>query len=146
MDNLFFGLCSDVLKLDGLNGTSFLLQMSYLENPAWYDEALEASLGCLLVQWYQPSTQLWVDATLGNSQNDPERLINYQGSWVSAGSPMTLGSWGVDTTNNLAWAVLDHNSQFAVTPEPGTLGLVAVGISVAAAWPRLRRFRFRHAA
>jgi hypothetical protein len=40
---------------------------------------------------------------------------------------MTLGDWGVNTVNHTVWAVLDHNSDFAVTPEPGTLVLLAVG-------------------
>jgi hypothetical protein len=142
--NGWFGLVSDVVTLDGLNHKPFLLQMSYVENAAWYDEALEASVGCLLVQWYNPASQLWVDATQGNFQNDPNRLINYQGSWASAGSPMTVGSWGVDTTNNVAWAVLDHNSQFAVAPEPGNLALAAVGIAFGACmWPHWRRARPR---
>lgn len=139
--NGWYGLCTDIIKLDGLNSKTFLLQMIYIENPAWYDESLEASVGCLLVQWYNPATQLWVDATLGTSQNDPSRLINYQCSWASAGAPMTLGSWGVDTTNNVAWAVLDHNSQFSVAPEPGSLGLAVVGIVVVGGW--LRRVRLR---
>jgi hypothetical protein len=95
----------------------------------------------VLVQWYEPTTQLWVDATLGNSQNDPGRLINYQGSWAAAGSPMSLGSWGVDTTNNVTWAVLDHNSQFAVAPEPSSLCLMGVGVAGTGVWFRQRRSR-----
>lgn len=141
MANGWFGLCSDVLKLDGLNNKPFLLQMSYIENPAWYDEAIEASAGCLQPQWYNPASQLWVDATSANSQNDPGRLINYQGSWSAAGSPMTLGSWGVDLTNNVTWAVLDHNSQFAVAPEPESLFLASIGMAGSGAWLRWRRRR-----
>ena len=141
INNGWLGLASDVLHLQGLNGRPFVLQMSYVENPAWYDEAHEASLGCVLVQWYDPASQLWVDATRGNSTYAPNRLINFQGSWAAAGSPMTLGSWGVDTTANVAWAVLDHNSQFAVAPEPEGLVLVASGLGCA--WFTFRR-RNRH--
>ncbi len=39
-----------------------------------------------------------------------------------------LGSWGVDPTNHDAWAVINHNSQFAVVPEPSTLALAALGL------------------
>ena len=37
-----------------------------------------------------------------------------------------LGYYGVDTTNHVAWAVVDHNSQFGVlgVPEPSTYGLL----------------------
>lgn len=142
MANDYFGLCSDVLKLEGLNGMPFLLQMSYVTNSTWYDESQESSQGCLLIQWLNPETQLWTDATLGNSLNDPNRLINYQGSWADAGSPMTLGSWGVDTTNNVAWAVLDHNSQFAVVPEPSSVCLIVMAVA-SSAWLRWRRVRRR---
>ena len=137
MDNLWFGLSSDVLHLQGLNGKPFVLQMSYIENSAWYDEATEASLGCILVQWYNPASQIWVDATQANSSNAANRLINYQGSWAAAGSPLTLGSWGVDTTANVAWAVLDHNSQFVVAPEPEACVLMMCGLGCA--WLPLRR-------
>jgi hypothetical protein len=40
-----------------------------------------------------------------------------------------VGSWGVDTVNNVAWAVVDGTvqGQFAVVPEPASLGLLALG-------------------
>lgn len=146
MTNLFFGLTSDVLKLEGLNGRPFLLEMSYVANPAWFDESVEAGLGCLMIQWYDPASELWRDAWMGNSHNDPNRVINYQGSWAAAGSPTSLGSWGVDTTANVAWAVLDHNSQFAVVPEPESAALMTIGTAGSGAWllfGRLRRRRSR---
>ena len=31
---------------------------------------------------------------------------------------MTLGDWGVNTANNTVWAVVNHNSEFAVIPSP----------------------------
>ena len=37
------------------------------------------------------------------------------------------GSWGFDMPNNKAWAVIDHNSEFGVVPEPATLVLLASG-------------------
>jgi len=50
-----------------------------------------------------------------------------------------LGSWGRETTANTVWAVTDHNSQFAVVPEPGTLGLAAVGLAGGIWYLRQRR-------
>ena len=42
----------------------------------------------------------------------------------------TLGYWGADTNANVAWAVLNHNSEFAawVIPEPAGLGLLGVAL------------------
>ncbi len=49
-----------------------------------------------------------------------------------------LGSWGVDTTGNSVWAVLNHNSQFAVLiPEPASAALL--GLLGLAVLPRRRR-------
>ncbi|NJL30131.1 MAG: PEP-CTERM sorting domain-containing protein [Phycisphaerales bacterium] len=38
-----------------------------------------------------------------------------------------LGTYGIDPTNNTAWAVINHNSQFGVVPEPASLALLAIG-------------------
>jgi len=41
-----------------------------------------------------------------------------------------LGSWGVETSNKgtaQAWAVVNHDSEFAVVPEPGTIALLLAG-------------------
>ena len=46
------------------------------------------------------------------------------GAWPAG--DMTLGDWGVNTANNTVWAIVDHNSQFAIVPEPGTLILLTV--------------------
>ena len=69
--------------------------------------------------------------------NGTSTYRDYQGSWTAfmagpgsaPGANLTslLGSWGVDTTNNVAWAVVDHDAEFAVVPEPGTLALLATG-------------------
>jgi hypothetical protein len=39
-----------------------------------------------------------------------------------------MGAWGVDTANHEVWAVLNHNSSFAVVPEPSTLLLAGLGL------------------
>ncbi len=51
-----------------------------------------------------------------------------------------LGSWGVDVSNHDVWTVINHNSQFAVVPEPSTLLLAALGIAGLASY-RMRRRR-----
>ncbi len=62
----------------------------------------------------------------------------YVGSYanfISAGQPgngltlaQTLGAWGVDPTNDVVWADVNHNSQFAVVPEPATILLAGLGL------------------
>ena len=49
-----------------------------------------------------------------------------------------LGSWGVDTTNDAAWAIIGHNSEFAVVPEPSTIVLAAIGL-LGGLWALRRR-------
>ena len=51
-----------------------------------------------------------------------------------------LGSYGVDTTGHDVWAVINHNSQFAVVPEPSAMVLVALGLAGLAGY-RIRRRR-----
>ncbi len=39
-----------------------------------------------------------------------------------------MGAYGADPTAHDAWAVVDHNSEFAVVPEPATLLLAGLGV------------------
>jgi hypothetical protein len=94
-----------------------------------------------------------VNSVLGNSANLVSLESAYLGSWeafvaeFSPGSPAAaLGAWGVDTSATpRVWAVVDHNSQFAVVPvpEPATWLLLAVA---AGAGCRLKRRGVRAAA
>jgi hypothetical protein len=97
----------------------------------------------------------------------PDAVADYQGSFASflameftAGHVSTqnaanlttadfaniLGSYGVDNPNLVngdsgydAWAVVNHNSQFAVVPEPSTLLLAALGLLGVAGYKVRRR-------
>ena len=40
----------------------------------------------------------------------------HDAAWVSG--DLTVGDWGVNTVNHTVWAVLNHDSEFAVVPEP----------------------------
>lgn len=86
---------------------------------------------------------LWDMSTHGNyglSVASPTLVTYYQGtagghnagSWDSFAAQYGvtddnlgnfLGSWGVDMVSNQAWAVLNHNSEFAVAPEPSSWAL-----------------------
>jgi len=52
---------------------------------------------------------------------------------------LTVGDWGIDLAAHTVWAVLDHNSQFAVLPEPSTFVLGACGVAGLIAVVRRRR-------
>ena len=141
-------LISDVLdlsgmKLDGTGQTSpFVLQMTY--NPSLLplgagSEGLWASNQWLYLGWLNPNTDTWQNAVLGNYGSTNDTFVGV-GAWSG---DTTLGDWGVNTATDTVWAVVNHNSEFAVVPEPSTLILLAVAISlIGYAWQR-RRGRFQ---
>jgi MYXO-CTERM domain-containing protein len=55
----------------------------------------------------------------------------------------SLGTYGVNTTNDVVWAVIDHNSTFTVdtqtVPEPGGPALLACALFGLLALGRFRR-------
>ena len=119
---------SDVLGLTNTNGTIQILQLTY-------DESLlgGGSEADMLLGWN--SSGNWVNAIDGNTGSaGGSALANASGSYASLGILPTadyLGSWGRDTTTNTAWAVVNHNSDFAAivaVPEPTTSPLVAAGL------------------
>jgi len=127
------GLISDVVDLSGmtLSGSSgqtskFVLQLNY--NPILLpggagNEGLWASNEWIYLGWLNPSTDTWQNAVLGNFGSSNDHFVGI-GAW---GGDTTLGDWGVNTANDTVWAVLNHNSDFAVVPEPSALVLLAVG-------------------
>ncbi len=120
-------LVSDVLNLTDTGSDVYVLQMDYDEvavTGLGYDEATLAAAGGLYVGWY--SGTAWVNAGAG---------APVLGAWD--GSYTTAGEWGVDTTKDVAWVVLNHASQFAVVAqeivilpvaEPGSAALLALGL------------------
>jgi fibronectin-binding autotransporter adhesin len=130
-------LISDVVNLSGMGAgvtDTFVLQMSYNEALLGVDgpsaaqhEAAGAALGRIFLAWNDGGT--WVNAVTGNTGGTAQ-FFNRDYSAGLDGT--TLGHWGVDTTTNTVWAVLNHNSEFAVIPEPSTLvlgGLALLGFA-----------------
>ena len=131
-------LLSDILDLtDMVNSGAaagqtdpFALQMSY--SPL--------ASGPVQLDWLNPNGNQpnWQNAVGENFVVGSSVFTNVPFSWDTFASAHGvndnnlgnfLGSWGVDATNHMAWAVLDHNSQFAVaTPEPSTMVLAILGL------------------
>ena len=78
------------------------------------------------------SSNTWVNAVSGNTGGTPNFVL---GAYSNQG----LGSYGVDVTNHNVWAVLDHNSNFAVIPEPATWALLAFSLTTVMVFRRRRR-------
>jgi hypothetical protein len=142
------GIISDVLSLTDMGTDLFVLQMSYDQSASGMEDSIESAMaasGILRLGWKNgPTATDWTTATVGNNGNNTQgslAVTNFQGSWAQfllanpGLTPSTLsdylGSYGVDTSpagGGNVWAVLNHNSEFAVIPEPSTLVLGAIGI------------------
>jgi len=107
----------------------FALQLKYDPSLLSQPEAIAAGQGHIHLDWLdETGTPEWRNAVDGNYNLGTQVFTNVPSSWDTFASAHSitdsnlvtfLGSWGVDTTNHVAWAVIDHNSEFAVTPEPG---------------------------
>jgi len=142
------GLISDVLQLTGLApSSSFVLEMSYY----WYPpptsdwEAMQTAhtaelsnyLAWLNPNGFAPGIAQWENAVQSNAFVGIHAHNGYQSSWdafalqygVNDGNlSQYLGSWGIDIATNKVWAVLDHQGQFAVVPEPSSMALMAMAL------------------
>ena len=135
------GFISDVLDLSGMavvdgqtkdgsvHTDTFVLQMSYdplgFEARTGLTELAAAEAGDIVMDYLDEgpdglagtADDYWELAVAGNFGNDNSHFVGV-GPW---NGDMTLGDYGVDVQSRTVWAVLDHNSQFAVVPEPSTL-------------------------
>lgn len=85
--------------------------------------------GNAFLAWLDPATNAWVNAVAGNEGG----VARFAGDRpYDPATDFILGTYGVDTARGAAWAVLNHNSSFAIVPEPGTLGLLAGAMATAA--------------
>jgi hypothetical protein len=155
------GFVSDVLSLTGIgivdgrtkdgsvHTDTFVLQMTYdplgVESRTGLSELAAAQSGLIQMDYLDmgldgvagTADDQWESAVLGNFGSGNDRFVGV-GAW---NGDMTLGDWGVNVQTHTVWAVLDHNSDFAVVPEPSTLVLlVAAALGLAGyAWRKRRR-------
>lgn len=118
-------LASDAVGFSGTITNKFVLQLSYDPTAA---NALFGGESGLILEWLNPASNTWDNVVLGNSDGGAQQQ-HILGAY-DAGVDFVLGDYGVDTTNHTVWAVIDHNSVFAVgdVPEPGTCALVLLGL------------------
>lgn len=154
-------LTSDVVELGGLpSGLAYAMQISYDDR---INTFLNGSTGSATVQdtyVVKDVSGTWENAVLSDTTtgslaqtavNMPlENVYDSSGNLVAEGFlnmelaqgntlSQLVGSWGVDLTNQEAWAIVDNGSgDFAVVPEPSTLALF--GAAAAGLWVyRVRR-------
>ena len=112
-------LLSDAFNLSGTGGDIYVLQINYDDSLLGVHEAALAAGGYIHLGWMNSGT--WANALEGNSGGTPTMKL---GAYNPA-TDFVLGNWGVDTDANNVWAVLNHNGEFSVVPEPST-GLLAI--------------------
>lgn len=134
---------SDVLQLTTpTSGSAFVLSLGYADGQVFGLDEADLRLGWLDENVGSPTFNQWVAAIDGNASNPVSLQAPFAGSWDSywtsftAASPSATladarGAYGVDAGNNTAWAVIDHNSSFAVVvvPEPGVTVFAGLGLA-----------------
>ncbi|MDB5326975.1 MAG: hypothetical protein JWM57_2544, partial [Phycisphaerales bacterium] len=118
----FASLASDRLSFSGTDSDRFVLSLTYDEAAAI---ALYGSETLTRLLWLSPQTGQFMNAVDGNSAGS---VAFFAGDHAYTTADFVLGRYGVDTTNNTVWAVLDHNSVFAagLVPEPTVMGLLSM--------------------
>jgi hypothetical protein len=110
------GLASAILSVEGMSATSssdktdeYVLSMSYIPNSLSKTPIQNGGFGLLT----RDSWGRWVNAGTKNTGNVTMKFV--PGAW---NPDYKLGTFGVDTTTNTAWAVINYNGDFAVGQFP----------------------------
>jgi hypothetical protein len=121
--NKFFDGPTDGATLAEFNAGS--LYLAEFTGVTWQNAVLgNATVGSYVLAHpektiHQPeSLSDFLNYNLTNLSGDPDAILR-----------SLVGSWGVDTNTDQAWAILDHSGTLAVVPEPATIILLlAAGV------------------
>lgn len=118
-------VASDVVNVSGTDADPVTIQLSY--DPA-VAQALFGREEFMRLVWLNPVTQEWLNAVSGNA-GGAARFIKRA---YNPATDFQLGNFGLDTVAHVVWAVVNHNSEFAVAHvEPSPLYLTGVTSPVA---------------
>lgn len=120
---------SAVYSLHGTGSDLFVLELSFAEIVSG------SFLGWLDTDLSSETYNQWVSAVEGNTGNNALiSMQNFSGSFAAFQAlhgTLTLqdyiGAYGHDEDEGSVWAVLNHNSDFTVVPEPSTWTLLILG-------------------
>lgn len=107
-----FAAASDIVNISGTGTDVFVLQVSYNEALAISTFGSEDNARLM---WFDPSDSQWKLAVAGNIGTVNQQFINRA---YDPATDFQLGNHGIDTVNNVVWAVINHNSAFAVGKLP----------------------------
>ena len=65
------------------------------------------------------------DAIIGTLQDYIDGTATSINGLTKAAGEIRVGDHGGDPVTNVVWSIIDHNSDFAVVPEPSTYALIA---------------------
>ncbi len=129
---------SDMLTLTGTSGDAVVLTLTFDAAALAQMPAESLFVGWLDTRPESPTHDSWINAVEGNSAELVSLDTAYAGSWddytraFSVAAPAeAVGAWGFDVDAGTVWAVVNHNSRFAVVPEPVPFSLAMVALAAA---------------
>ncbi len=129
------GRVSDVFHLSGLPVDALTGETDTYVLQLKVDPSLMT--GDSLLAWFNPQTDLWVNAVEGNFGGESHFVLGA----YNAGNDFHLGTYGIDTENGVVWAVLNHHSDFAIVaiPEPSAWRLLGLSLLAVLVFRQQRR-------
>lgn len=104
-------LASDQVELSGTANDLVVIQLNY---SAALARTLFGSDTGLRLGWLNPTTGHWLNAVAGNTTG----ARHFFARAYNPATDLQLGNFGLDTTNHVVWAVVDHNSLYGVSVVP----------------------------
>jgi hypothetical protein len=121
------GYASDIADVTGMSGDTYVLQLSVDPTAA---ASLLGGVGNARLDWLNTNTDIWENAV----NSDTGGIAQFVNGAYTPGTDFQLGYYGVNTSNDTVWAVVNGTGDFAVSdvnfveaPEPGTRTMLLMG-------------------